>query len=56
MKDGNEKRHMNQDIIIVLKQDWMNLFFQGKNYQLDHAYIRKCKIKLKNGKYNKKDF
>jgi len=45
MKDGNEKKAHESRYNYHLKTRLIELVFQGKNYQLDHAYIRKCKIK-----------
>ncbi len=56
MKDGNEKKARESKYNYHFKTRLSELVFQGKNYQLDHAYIRKCKIKQINGKYDKIDF
>jgi hypothetical protein len=45
MKDGNEKKAHESKYNYHFKTRLNELVFQGKNYQLDHAYIRKCKIK-----------
>ncbi len=57
MKDGNEKKKTRESKCNYhFKTRLSELVFQGKNYQLHHAYIKKCKIKQTNEKNNKKGF